>query len=99
MSVVDSTQTPGSFSADLAPAPGGPRRNRSLLDRGILAHAALDAVRKLDPRVQIKSPVMFVVLIGTVVTLVESVARGCSPTRSRWPWSALSSASRSFRPG
>ncbi|MER7509529.1 potassium-transporting ATPase subunit KdpB, partial [Streptomyces lavendulae] len=29
-----------------------------------------DAVRKLDPRVMIKSPVMFVVLIGSVVTTV-----------------------------
>ena len=34
----------------------------------------MDAFRKLDPRVQVKNPVMFVVLIGTVVTLAESVA-------------------------
>ena len=53
---------------------GGPRRGRSLFDREILAYASVDAFRKLDPRVQVKNPVMFVVLIGTIVTLVESIA-------------------------
>jgi K+-transporting ATPase ATPase B chain len=56
-----------------APA-GGPRRGRGLFDREILAYAAVDAFRKLDPRVQVKNPVMCVVLIGTIVTLVESIA-------------------------
>jgi K+-transporting ATPase ATPase B chain len=56
-----------------APA-GGPRRSRSLFDREILAYASVEAFRKLDPRVQVKNPVMFVVLIGTIVTLVESIA-------------------------
>ncbi|MGO9343697.1 MAG: HAD-IC family P-type ATPase, partial [Acidimicrobiales bacterium] len=60
------------------PQPGaGPRgvaTARSLFDREILAQAGLDALRKLDPRVQIKNPVMFVVLVGTVVTLIESIA-------------------------
>ncbi|MFI9122403.1 potassium-transporting ATPase subunit KdpB [Streptomyces bikiniensis] len=32
-----------------------------------------DALRKLDPRVMIKSPVMFVVLVGSVVTTVLAV--------------------------
>jgi K+-transporting ATPase ATPase B chain len=54
-------------------SPGGPRRS-GLFDRDILSRAALDAVRKLDPRVQVKNPVMFVVLVGTIVTLVESIA-------------------------
>jgi potassium-transporting ATPase ATP-binding subunit len=53
---------------------GGPRRSRSLFDREILAYAAVDAFRKLDPRVQVKNPVMCVVLIGTIVTLIESIA-------------------------
>ena len=53
---------------------GGRRRSRGLFDRKILAHAAVAAVRKFDPRVQIKNPVMFVVLIGTIVTLLESIA-------------------------
>jgi potassium-transporting ATPase ATP-binding subunit len=53
---------------------GGPRRGRGLFDREILAHASVDAFRKLDPRVQVKNPVMLVVLIGTIVTLIESIA-------------------------
>ena len=35
-----------------------------------LAPAALDALRKLDPRVQVRNPVMFVVEIGALVTTV-----------------------------
>jgi K+-transporting ATPase ATPase B chain len=46
------------------------RRSRSLLDRAILAPAAVDSFRKLDPRVQIRNPVMFVVEIGAVITTV-----------------------------
>jgi potassium-transporting ATPase ATP-binding subunit len=61
------------------PSPAGPphgsmRPSRGLFDRKILGRAAVDSVRKLDPRVQVRNPVMFVVLIGTVVTLAESVA-------------------------
>src|SRR5215471_8417730 len=54
--------------------PAGPRCGGGLFDRAILGHAAVDALRKLDPRVQARNPVMFVVLIGTLVTLAESVA-------------------------
>jgi len=54
--------------------PAGARRGRGLFDRAILGHAAVDALRKLHPRVQARNPVMFVVLIGTLVTLAESVA-------------------------
>ena len=39
-----------------------------------MGQALVDAFKKLDPRVQIKNPVMFVVLVGTVVTLIESIA-------------------------
>ncbi|MGA2519354.1 MAG: potassium-transporting ATPase subunit KdpB, partial [Acidimicrobiales bacterium] len=39
-----------------------------------MRRALLDAFKKLDPRVQIKNPVMFVVLVGTIVTFVESMA-------------------------
>ncbi|HUN37750.1 MAG TPA: potassium-transporting ATPase subunit KdpB [Trebonia sp.] len=45
-----------------------------MFDRAILAEASVESLRKLDPRVQVRNPVMFVVLIGTVVTLVESIA-------------------------
>ncbi len=61
-----------------------PRRGpqaRSLFDRRILRQAALGAVLKLDPRVQIRNPVMFVVLVGTVVTLLEAAFH---PTLFSW---------------
>ena len=47
---------------------------RSLFDREILRQALVDSFKKLDPRVQIKNPVMFVVLVGTVVTFIEAIA-------------------------
>ncbi|MFA6079696.1 MAG: potassium-transporting ATPase subunit KdpB [Candidatus Omnitrophota bacterium] len=41
---------------------------RSLLDPGIIGPAVIDSFKKLDPRHQIKNPVMFVVLVGCVLT-------------------------------
>jgi K+-transporting ATPase ATPase B chain len=67
----------------------GVKRQSSLFDRKVLARATLDAVAKFDPRVQVRNPVMFVVLVGTVVTLVESVAH---PSIFAWSvtiWLAL----------
>jgi potassium-transporting ATPase ATP-binding subunit len=55
-------------------APHGVAETRGLFDPEILKEALLGAVTKLDPRVQVKNPVMFVVLIGTVITFVESIA-------------------------
>jgi potassium-transporting ATPase ATP-binding subunit len=43
---------------------------RSLLDRDILGRASLDSLRKLDPRLMIGNPVMFVVEIGSVLVTV-----------------------------
>jgi K+-transporting ATPase ATPase B chain len=54
---------------------------RSLFDKEILTEALKGAFRKLDPRVQVKNPVMFVVLVGTVITFIESVAH---PTLFTW---------------
>ncbi len=53
--------------------PKGVKANRGLFDTEILRHAGIDALKKFDPRVQIKNPVMLVVLIGTVITLIESI--------------------------
>jgi K+-transporting ATPase ATPase B chain len=44
------------------------REQLSLFDRKLLGPALLESVRKLDPRVQWRNPVMFVVYIGTIVT-------------------------------
>jgi K+-transporting ATPase ATPase B chain len=46
------------------------RRSRSLLDRSIVIPAAVESLRKLDPRVQIRNPVMFVVEVGAAITTV-----------------------------
>src|SRR3984893_9686930 len=48
---------------------GNPRRNvPSLLDPAIIRPAIWDAFRKLDPRLMIRNPVMFVVEIVCVLT-------------------------------
>ncbi len=54
--------------------PHGVAQARSLFDREILGQAIIDSFKKLDPRVQVRNPVMFVVLVGTVITFIESIA-------------------------
>jgi K+-transporting ATPase ATPase B chain len=44
------------------------RRKLALFEPSLLGPAALDALRKLDPRVQWRNPVMFVVYIGSILT-------------------------------
>src|SRR6476660_7163807 len=46
------------------------RQAISLFQRDIVKRALIDSVKKLDPRVQIRNPVMFVVEIGSVITTV-----------------------------
>ncbi len=46
------------------------RRAISLFQGDIVKRALLDSVKKLDPRVQVRNPVMFVVEIGSVITTV-----------------------------
>ncbi|HET9092532.1 MAG TPA: potassium-transporting ATPase subunit B, partial [Acidimicrobiales bacterium] len=67
-------------TSDAAPVASAPVRargvaqSRGLFDPEIIGPAVGQAVKKLDPRIQVRNPVMFVVLVGTVVTLVESIA-------------------------
>ena len=68
--VVPSSGAPGTTP----PTAHGVAQSRSLFDREILRQALIDSFKKLDPRVQINNPVMFVVLVGTVVTFIESIA-------------------------
>ena len=49
-------------------------KKSSILDPSLVRPAALDAFRKLDPRVQWRNPVMFVVLVGSVATTAFTVA-------------------------
>jgi K+-transporting ATPase ATPase B chain len=68
---------------------------RSLFDPAIVRGALVDSLRKLDPRVQVRNPVMFVVLVGSVLTTALFVqallARGEAPAWfifavSLWLW-------------
>jgi K+-transporting ATPase ATPase B chain len=45
----------------------------SLFDPAIVRRASRDSFRKLDPRVQLHNPVMFVVLVGAVITTIEFI--------------------------
>ena len=73
------------------------REQLSLFDRKLLGPALLESVKKLDPRVQWRNPVMFVVYVGTIVTAAavragarrprRGVARPSS-SRSRSGWSS-----------
>src|SRR5580658_4024934 len=71
------TTTPG------APAPAGSKAARAdrgkigggLLDPKMLWKSTPDAFKKLDPRVQIKNPVMFVVEVGALLTLYTAITK------------------------
>jgi potassium-transporting ATPase ATP-binding subunit len=77
------TQTP-------AEAPrGGVAKSRGLFDREILRQAFQGAFVKMDPRVQVKNPVMFVVLVGSVITFVEACAHPSTFTWSITVWLVL----------
>src|ERR1700722_94651 len=54
--------------------PHGVAESRSLFDGPIIRQALVDSLTKLNPAVQIRNPVMFVVLVGSVVPLFEGVA-------------------------
>jgi K+-transporting ATPase ATPase B chain len=70
MTTVTATPTPASG------APHGVAQARGLFDPEILREALVGSVTKMDPRVQVKNPVMFVVLIGSIITFIESIAHG-----------------------
>src|SRR6476646_5573983 len=41
---------------------------RKLFDPGIVRRAVVDSFLKLDPRLQVRNPVMFVVFVGSILT-------------------------------
>ena len=47
-----------------------PTKKRSLFDSAIVRRASIDALTKLNPRLMMKNPVMFVVEIGSVLTTI-----------------------------
>ncbi|HUA30999.1 MAG TPA: potassium-transporting ATPase subunit KdpB [Streptosporangiaceae bacterium] len=60
------------------PVPEG-RVRGGLLDPRMLLKATPDAFKKLDPRVQIKNPVMFVVEVGALLTLYTAIFKDTQP--------------------
>ncbi|GGV05910.1 potassium-transporting ATPase ATP-binding subunit [Streptomyces filipinensis] len=72
----DSMSTPTLAPHQDAPTGHQPAEGRAgagLFDPKALVKSLPDAFRKLDPRVMVKSPVMFVVWIGSVLTTVFSL--------------------------
>ncbi|MFG1811370.1 potassium-transporting ATPase subunit KdpB [Streptomyces sp. NPDC049040] len=67
------TQRPPASTGPGAPAPGPHRVSGGLLDPKMLLGALPDATRKLDPRVMVRNPVMFVVEVGAVLTTVFAI--------------------------
>lgn len=57
--------------------PGGPRGQRrhtpKVQTEGLYQRAVLEAFRKLDPRIMIRNPVMFLVWVGTGITFLLSL--------------------------
>ncbi|MBO0728562.1 MAG: potassium-transporting ATPase subunit KdpB [Acidimicrobiaceae bacterium] len=85
----NSTQTSQRSSAQPLPARasagGAVLTRRGLFEGPIVVRAISDSFVKLDPRTQIKNPVMFVVLVGAVITFIESIAH---PSLFDWSISA-----------
>jgi K+-transporting ATPase ATPase B chain len=80
MSVTTTPGTPvgtGSKQADPEPR----RIGGGLLDPRMLWRSTPDAVKKLDPRVQVRNPVMFVVEIGAALTTYTAIV---SPSIFNW---------------
>src|SRR5215510_9043986 len=48
-------------------------RKQSLADSTILVRAVADSFRKLDPRMMVKNPVMFVVEVGALLTSIQLI--------------------------
>ncbi len=75
-SIPEDAQTPETrparIGSDVAKA-RRPRSAASLFDPAITRRAAVEAFKKLDPRVLARNPLMFVVEIGSVITSVEFV--------------------------
>jgi K+-transporting ATPase ATPase B chain len=78
------------ITAPTSEAPrGGVAKSRGLFDREILRQALGDSLRKMDPRVQVKNPVMFIVLVGSVITFIEAISHPSTFTWSITIWLVL----------
>ncbi|MEU6620291.1 potassium-transporting ATPase subunit KdpB [Streptomyces litmocidini] len=73
MSTLTPTRPPQSGTSTAGRPAGTGRVGGGLFDPKQLVTSLPDALRKLDPRVMAKSPVMFVVLVGSVVTTALAI--------------------------
>ncbi|MHB2028683.1 MAG: potassium-transporting ATPase subunit KdpB [Acidimicrobiales bacterium] len=64
----------------------GVAQSRGLFDGEILGQALKDAILKLNPKVQVRNPVMFVVLVGTLISFVEAIVHPGTFTWSITIW-------------
>jgi K+-transporting ATPase ATPase B chain len=71
-------QQPGRIGSRVAKA-RRPRGAASLFDSKIVGRAIVDAFKKLDPRIQARNPVMFVVEVGSVITTIEWIGSLIDP--------------------
>ena len=55
-------------------------KSAPLFDASILRQACLDSIKKLDPRTQLRNPVMFVTLLGALLSF-EQLFTSSDPTR------------------
>ena len=64
------------------------RQTLTLFDPALMTPAVADAFRKLDPRVQWRNPVMFVVYVGSAFTTALAVAKpeGFTIAVALWLW-------------
>ncbi|MBQ0917586.1 potassium-transporting ATPase subunit KdpB [Hydrogenophaga aromaticivorans] len=64
------------------------RQTLPLLDPALMRPALIDAFRKLDPRVQRRNPVMFVVYVGSAFTTALAIAQpeGFTIAVALWLW-------------
>ena len=77
MSVITKTSSPGLPGGQPEPTLEPPRHARrgklSMFDGSLMSPAIVDSLRKLDPRVQWRNPVMFVVYVGSLLTTAAVV--------------------------
>lgn len=56
------------------------RNQLALFDAALMRVALLDALKKLNPRTQVRNPVMFVVWLGSMVTTLLAIAMAAGKT-------------------
>src|SRR6185503_2488523 len=70
-------------------------KDRRLFDPPIVRQAIIDSFKKLDPRLQVRNPVMFVVFVGALLTTVlifvgePAIGRSFIVGVTSWLWFTL----------